>query len=347
MTPHETSIPCICGDPNCTIPYGTCHCGCGAKTTIARANCTLYKWKKGLPKKYIGGHWKTKKTVVGCVCGKTDCAVPFGYCHCGCGEKTEIAKRSSRRYNTRPGYPNVYCPSHMNKINPSDICICGNINCTIPYGYCHCGCGEKTRLAKQSNSKLSYRNGEPFMFLPTHHLRYKPNLEDAVPFKINGVYCRLIPLTQGLHAIVDASDYEWLMQWKWLAQKNSCSKKFYAQRTDWRNGKRVCIAMHRLVLGLAEDDPLFADHINRVSLDNRRKNLRPATCSENQFNKVMSTTTSGRKGVNWSKRSNKWIARICANRMMIDLGSSESFEEACLLREEGERLYHGKFACAG
>lgn len=30
---------------------------------------------------------------------------------------------------------------------------------------------------------------------------------------------REIPLTQGLVTIVDAEDYEWLMQWKWYAVK--------------------------------------------------------------------------------------------------------------------------------
>ena len=300
--------------------------------------------EKRTPKKIHQRALDGKKRVDGCVCGKKDCLVPFGFCHCGCGKPTKIAKSSSRIYKTRSGYPNAYLPSHARRLNSSDACVCGDPACTIPYGKCHCGCGNNTSLAKQGDSKRNLRVGKPVLFIARHHRRYKPIIEAAIPFKIDNVYCRLIPLTRGLHAIVDASDYEWLSQYKWSALKGDSG--YYAFRTEFKNGKRLYTPMHRVILGLNHDDPLLGDHINRVSLDNRRKNLRPATHSQNQFNSVNKGTASGRKGVNWSKRKKKYIARICANRMMIDLGSSDSFEEACRLREEGERLYHGQFACA-
>jgi hypothetical protein len=136
------------------------------------------------------------------------------------------------------------------------------------------------------------------------------------------------------------------MRWKWFALKAK-PDGFYAYRTELLNGKRIAVPMHRVISGLEHGNPLMVDHENRVKLDNRRKNLRHATNSQNQMNKLMSTNTSGRKGVMWSKSLKKWVVRINANRMVIDLGSSDSFEEACHLREEGERLYHGQFACAG
>jgi hypothetical protein len=52
MTEQRT---CGC-EPGCTIPYGTCHCGCGAKTTIARQNHTKQRLTRGEPTWYIRGH---------------------------------------------------------------------------------------------------------------------------------------------------------------------------------------------------------------------------------------------------------------------------------------------------
>lgn len=42
---------------------------------------------------------------------------------------------------------------------------------TIPYGYCHCGCGQKTRLARQTNNKRGIRRGEPMPFIRFHHAK--------------------------------------------------------------------------------------------------------------------------------------------------------------------------------
>lgn len=44
----------------------------------------------------------------------------------------------------------------------------------IPYGYCHCGCGEKTSIAKRSETARGYVKGQPMRFVCGHkreHLR--------------------------------------------------------------------------------------------------------------------------------------------------------------------------------
>lgn len=41
----------------------------------------------------------------------------------------------------------------------------------IPYGYCHCGCGQKTKIAKQSWSRRGYVKGEPIRFIYGHQRR--------------------------------------------------------------------------------------------------------------------------------------------------------------------------------
>lgn len=38
----------------------------------------------------------------------------------------------------------------------------------IPYGYCHCGCGQKTKLATRIHKRLGYIVGEPLRFVNRH-----------------------------------------------------------------------------------------------------------------------------------------------------------------------------------
>lgn len=39
----------------------------------------------------------------------------------------------------------------------------------IPYGYCHCGCGQKTTLAPQNHTARGWRKGEPVRWIPGHN----------------------------------------------------------------------------------------------------------------------------------------------------------------------------------
>lgn len=44
-------------------------------------------------------------------------------------------------------------------------------NHTIPYGYCHCGCGQKTKIARQSMTDRGHVNGEPLRFIHGHNTK--------------------------------------------------------------------------------------------------------------------------------------------------------------------------------
>lgn len=41
-------------------------------------------------------------------------------------------------------------------------------------GFCHCGCGESTTIAKRSNAEFGHVKGEPVRFRPGHHRRRNP-----------------------------------------------------------------------------------------------------------------------------------------------------------------------------
>jgi hypothetical protein len=114
---------------------------------------------------------------------------------------------------------------------------------------------------------------------------------------------RKIPLTRGLFAVVDAVDYEYLMCWKWHANKQS--NNFYAARLE------IKILMHNEVWKRAGNIILptrkhVIDHINRNSLDNRRANLRQITNAENTLNSARRGGISFR-GEQFSK---PWRVRV-------------------------------------
>ena len=158
---------------------------------------------------------------------------------------------------------------------------------------------------------------------------------------------RLIPLTQGQYAIVDAADYEWLMQWKWYAKWSTKTHSYYAMRqarVSEYSGKRPVIRMHREILGLAPADERVVDHVNpRMTLDNRRENLRIAIPLQNCWNRgVQSNNKSGFKGV--SHKGNTFRARIRVHGKLICLGSRNTPEEASSLYRDAADKYFGNFA---
>lgn len=246
-------------------------------------------------------------------------------------------------------------------MGPSGVCAPGDrlggpitvttpLNDSIPEGLCQCGCGLRTAIATSSCAKRMQFKGRPYRFIQSHGGWKRPLIEDAVPFKIEGVYCRLIPLTQGLWAIVNESDYRWLMQWKWCAVYDKRTRSFYActriyRRVPGVKGRQETIAMHRLILGLEAGDKHLGDHANQNTLDNRRKNLRVATSVQNEQNRKISVAnTSGFKGVTFNKRVRKWCAYIRVNGKKINLGLRDTAEAAGALYAEAAQKYHGEFA---
>jgi hypothetical protein len=71
------------------------------------------------------------------------------------------------------------------------------------------------------------------------------------------------------------------------------------------------------------------DHINGVRDDNRINNLREATHSENQQNRIkQKNNSSGFTNVTWYKQRNKWKSYIAKNGKQIFLGYFDTPDEA-------------------
>jgi len=92
---------------------------------------------------------------------------------------------------------------------------------------------------------------------------------------------------------------------------------------------------------------MFVDHINGVTLDNRRENLRAVTPAENMHNKrkMARPCTSQFKGVHWHVRRAKWIARIHLSGSLQEIGAFDHEEAAARAYDEVAFAAWGDKAC--
>jgi predicted DNA binding protein len=117
--------------------------------------------------------------------------------------------------------------------------------------------------------------------------------------------------------------------------------KGYALRSLPRNKKEHRkVRVHREIMNAPEDVQI--DHINGDKLDNRRCNLRFATGSQNQHNRIKyKTNTTGYKGV--VRHGKKFRAVITAHGTKHNLGTYDTPEKAAVMYNLAAIKYHGAF----
>ena len=148
---------------------------------------------------------------------------------------------------------------------------------------------------------------------------------------------KYIPLTKRYVAIVDAEDYDDIMQYKWCASVSGDA--VYAIRKSLIDGKWEAIAMHYYLTGFD-----ITDHIDGNGINNRRSNLRSATKSQNQANSAMrQANTSGYKGVTINNRG-KIVAQIGHGGNKYFIGHFKTTRDAAIAYDKRAVELFGEFA---
>ena len=139
------------------------------------------------------------------------------------------------------------------------------------------------------------------------------------------------------------SPYKW-----YLSNSGYAVTNIYLGKIDGKYRDKT-LAMHTLHMDTPKG--MDTDHINGDKLDNRRKNLRVCTRSENMQNKsVYSKQSSLPKGVtvNGNPRSKKkYTARINKAGKAIFLGNFYEVSDAAKAYGRAVKEFHGEFAWKG
>lgn len=158
----------------------------------------------------------------------------------------------------------------------------------------------------------------------------------GVPPKRVDKGARYISLTQGLFAVVDAADFEWLKKHRWYT--TGSGGVHYAGRKE----HGASLRMHREIMRPPKG--MVVHHINSNGLDNRRANLCVCTQADNTRFIGPRHGSSRFKGVWFDRANNKWCAGITIGHTTINLGRFESEVEAAKARDRKAFELWGPFA---
>ena len=103
---------------------------------------------------------------------------------------------------------------------------------------------------------------------------------------------------------------------------------------------------HRIIWKMVTGfDPAIIDHINGDKSDNRIRNLRSCTNSENCRNYAKGFGSSEFRGVSWVKRDKKWAASISDGKGgKVSLGHHSTELAAAKAYDDAAARLHGDFA---
>ena len=148
---------------------------------------------------------------------------------------------------------------------------------------------------------------------------------------------KIIQSTNGSEIIVDDCDFDCFAKFSWRINHYR-----YAVRQVGSKSQRKCIFLHSQILKPSRG--MRVDHRGRNPLNNRRSNLRECTASQNLANRPKPIGMTGFKGVCWSKKARKWMAKITVNYRGIYLGIYSEPRDAVLAYNAAAIKHFGEFA---
>ena len=145
------------------------------------------------------------------------------------------------------------------------------------------------------------------------------------------------------YTLLDDKDFTLLCSRHWRIQKSL--NTFYVARHVNVSGVWKTSLLHREIFGKICSN-MQIDHINGNGLDNRRKNLRVCSSSQNQGNRRKSSkkTSSNYKGVYFHKKNARFVATIFCNRKHYFLGSFKQEKNAAKAYDIAATKLFGDFA---
>jgi hypothetical protein len=149
-----------------------------------------------------------------------------------------------------------------------------------------------------------------------------------------------IPLSQGQFALVDDEDFERVNAFKWYARCDPKDGLLYATRSV-RKPKATTVSMARFIMQTPEG--MVCDHVNHNTLDNRKRNLRNCTLSQNRMNQKHTHSHIGLKNITLIKNSS-YRVRIKVNHKVVFEKQFKALDKAIEARDDALKKYHGEFA---
>jgi hypothetical protein len=151
-----------------------------------------------------------------------------------------------------------------------------------------------------------------------------------------------IKLTRGKYAIVDPEDFERFNRYKWHCSQSNYAVRAATIKTE-KGRKQVELFMHKVVCPPPQG--LIVDHINRNRLDNRRANLRPATWTQNAWNRSKRSRQKTRyKGIRYQKDTKRWQVRLMIEGRRISFGCYNDEKEAAKAYDAAAKKHRGDYA---
>lgn len=148
-------------------------------------------------------------------------------------------------------------------------------------------------------------------------------------------YC-IVTCKNGRKFYIDIDDYPFVSQYSWTFDGRGYVVSYM--------GRDKLSKLHRVLLGV-EDPKTFVDHIDHNTANNRRKNLRACTNSQNNANRSLDRRNkTGITGVGWDKARQKWIAQIGWQGKRIFLGDFTSIDDAINARKKAENEMFSTFS---
>lgn len=202
-----------------------------------------------------------------------------------------------------------------------------------PMWKCQCCCDENNIVIVQGNDlkqKKTRSCGCLYTDIVRKYNDYELNLEDT--HGLYGIgYCK----NTNSKFYFDMDDYDIIKNYCWI---ENIKDKYHSLRA-WDIGVGGNIVMAHLLVGK------YYDHKDRNPLNNRRYNLRKATCSQNTSNRgVMKRNKSGVTGVYFDKKTCRWRVNLQVNYKKIKFSSYNNKEDAIKARLQAEKKYFGEFA---